>query len=356
MNNNNNKTNKNMRKYLTLIFITVIALSCNSRKTSLEEENLKGNIVKIFENTYEVEEKFGKIETGDKEYYGHYLITYNDFGNISERTTFSRNGEMERVEKLKYNENEMLIENSIYNSDNKLEYKVKFYINESNSNRFSKVEHYNEDGKLTEIYKYKYNGSLISGGDILNSSKELLKTWKNEFEGDILIKQTILDSIGNITTIQVYNRNGNNDIVHFQEFDKNDSLSYERKYTYEYDEKNNWIRQIEYVDDKPSTIKIRKILYKEDLDKEISKNDFIGIWFEIGDNDWIEFKENNKYDKGYNENIKDNGEWELDKNQKIITFRSANPDKSKKYSYKYSEFILILSTVSGDIEMQLEKR
>ena len=192
-------------------------VSCNQseKKNDLTEENLKGKVKSITENTYEAVEKFGQIEKGDvlvdsSAVYtddGHFKI-YNEKGNKIEENYYNSNGRLYSKTTYKYDEKGNMIEDNFYDSnDGSLIYKNTYKYDEKGN----KIEeyHYDEDGKFNYKYTYKY------------------------------------DEKGNNIEKNNYDSNGRLD----------------SKYTYEYDKNNNWTQRIEYKNTIPHRITERIIEY-----------------------------------------------------------------------------------------------
>ena len=192
-------------------------VSCNQseKKNDLTEENLKGKVKSITENTYEAVNKFGQIEKGDilvdsSAVYtddGHFKI-YNEKGNKIEENYYNSNGRLYSKTTYKYDEKGNMIEDNFYDSDDgSLIYKNTYKYDEKGN----KIEeyHYDEDGKFNYKYTYKY------------------------------------DEKGNNIEKNNYDSNGRLD----------------SKYTYEYDKNNNWTQRIEYKNTIPHRITERIIEY-----------------------------------------------------------------------------------------------
>ena len=206
-----------MKKIILATLSVLCLVSCNQseKKNDLTEENLKGKVKSITENTYEAVDKFGQIEKGDvlvdsSAVYtddGHFKI-YNEKGNKIEENYYNSNGSLIYKNTYKYDEKGNMIEDNFYDSDDgSLIYKNTYKYDEKGN----KIEeyHYDEDGKFNYKYTYKYNekGNMIE---------------KNNY-------------------------------------DSNGRLDY--KYTYEYDKNNNWTQRIEYKNTIPHRITERIIEY-----------------------------------------------------------------------------------------------
>ena len=206
-----------MKKIILAILSVLCLVSCNQseKKNDLTEENLKGKVKSITENTYEAVDKFGQIEKGDvlvdsSAVYtddGHFKI-YNEKGNKIEENYYNSNGRLYSKTTYKYDEKGNMIEDNFYDSDDgSLIYKNTYKYDEKGN----KIEeyHYDEDGKFNYKYTYKY------------------------------------DEKGNIIEENHYDSNGRLD----------------SKHTYEYDKNNNWTQRIEYKNTIPHRITERIIEY-----------------------------------------------------------------------------------------------
>ena len=206
-----------MKKIILVILSVLCLVSCNQseKKNDLTEENLKGKVKSITENTYEAVDKFGQIEKGDilvdsSAVYtddGHFKI-YNEKGNKIEENYYNSNGRLYSKTTYKYDEKGNMIEDNFYDSDDgSLIYKNTYKYDEKGN----KIEeyHYDEDGKFNYKYTYKY------------------------------------DEKGNNIEKNNYDSNGRLD----------------SKYTYEYDKNNNWTQRIEYKNTIPHRITERIIEY-----------------------------------------------------------------------------------------------
>ena len=206
-----------MEKIILVILSVLCLVSCNQseKKNDLTEENLKGKVKSITENTYEAVDKFGQIEKGDvlvdsSAVYtddGHFKI-YNEKGNKIEENYYNSNGRLIYKNTYKYDEKGNIIEENYYNSNGRL---------------YSKATYkYDEKGNMIEDNFYDSdNGSLI---------------YKNTYK---------------------YDEKGNN--IEKNNYDSNGRL--DSKHTYEYDKNNNWTQRIEYKNTIPHRITERIIEY-----------------------------------------------------------------------------------------------
>ena len=206
-----------MEKIILVILSVLYLVSCNQseKKNDLTEENLKGKVKSITENTYEAVDKFGQIEKGNVLVDSSAVYTddgrfkiYNEKGNKIEENYYNSNGRLYSKATYKYDEKGNMIEDNFYDSDDgSLIYKNTYKYDEKGN----KIEeyHYDEDGKFAYKYTYKY------------------------------------DEKGNNIEKNNYDSNGRLD----------------SKHTYEYDKNNNWTQRIEYKNTIPHRITERIIEY-----------------------------------------------------------------------------------------------
>jgi len=343
-----------MKIQITLILILVALLtSCNSKKNDLEESNLKGKIWKVKETRFDGEEKFGKYQIGDKSYYGHQFYVFNEDGNLIESQQLDRKGKIEKASKYSYDEDGNCIEITTYDDDKV----VQKQVNKIEKDKNVETQVFDEEGVLTDKYKYNYSGSDISDGKIYNSNGSLTITFTNELSGGLLSKQIVKDSLGKITSIRTYERNNQGDISTQKIEYPKDTTEYTYTFQYDYDEKENWLKQYQFDEDgKIDDILVRNIIYYDESKEPKKDKDFIGMWFVVEDNDWIELRIDKKYDSGYKDRIKETGSWEIDSKQQILTFRADDPDDSRKYKYEFEGYQMILFTIQGEEKLRLEKR
>lgn len=342
-----------MKKLAELLFIAIIAISCNTKKTDLEESNIKGKVWKIQETSFKGEEKFGKYQIGDKNYYGHSLYIFNERGNLIESQVLDRKGKPEDISKFTYNEDNLCIEITTL-EDNELKRKQ---VNSFQGHKLIEVKLFDKKGEIVNTYRYDYKGDVISHGKILNKLGKTVNTFENDLSNEILNSQTVKDSINQVISITKYKRNKNNDLIETLANYPKDSTKYEYTFDYEYDKKNNWTKQYQFdKEGKIESIIVRNIIYYNDSKVKKDENDFIGMWFVVDDTDWFEFRKDKKYDYGYKDKITESGNWELDIKQQILTFRANDPNDSKKYKYEFEGTQIILFTIQGEEKFRLEKR
>jgi hypothetical protein len=349
-----------MKNRILYILILTIFASCNSKRNDLNELNLKGDIWKIQETSYEGEEKFGEYVVGDKNYWGHSYYEYNRAGNKTESIRLDDDGEIISVSKYSYDKDDNCITIETF-EDDELTQKQ---INTIDKNKITEVKVFDEHGELSSVYRYTYSGRDISGGSILDKSGEIVNTFINELNKGLIELQIVKDSIGEIIRLSTFNRNKEGDvIVGLTKYPK-DTSEFNYSSSYDYDEKRNWIKQYLFDEDgKIEDIIVRNIVYYGDDRKTYSEKDFVGVWFIISsddswfdEDDWLEIQENKSFDVGSDSEIWKSGTWETNPKEKVFTLRTDNDDDSRKYKYKFEGSQLIFSTIQGKEQFRLEKK
>lgn len=140
-----------MKKIILATLSVLCLVSCNQseKKNDLTEENLKGKVKSITENTYEAVDKFGQIEKGDvlvdsSAVYtddGHFKI-YNEKGNKIEENYYNSNGSLIYKNTYKYDEKGNNIEKNNYDSNGRLDSKYT-YEYDKNNNWTQRIEYKN---------------------------------------------------------------------------------------------------------------------------------------------------------------------------------------------------------------------
>ena len=140
-----------MKKIILATLSVLCLVSCNQseKKNDLTEENLKGKVKSITENTYEAVDKFGQIEKGDvlvdsSAVYtddGHFKI-YNEKGNKIEENYYNSNGSLIYKNTYKYDEKGNNIEKNNHDSNGRLDSKYT-YEYDKNNNWTQRIEYKN---------------------------------------------------------------------------------------------------------------------------------------------------------------------------------------------------------------------
>lgn len=343
---------------LNLLFsLAIIISSCSEKPYSLKENNLKGNVIKVYANTYEAVNNSGNWVVGEKQYGGeNYVMNFNDAGYLKTFTSYDKYNDIVENTISSLDENNFTTKYITYDKYGKVSQTVIFHYGERN--RCIKITVYNNQNK--PIYSNNYDYSFfnkLTEVKIKDVNEKTVRIIKNNWDGNFIISTFFFDSTGKIEKKNLFTKNKFNDFTQIQITDAKDKVTNTIKYTYEYDEHDNWIKRTEYLNSEhPTSFTVRRIIYKSKNGNKLNSDELISIWKEVNDNDWIEFKKDGTYDKGYKENISDYGKWELNEDQKTLTLKSNDQGNSKKYSYEYIEQKLSLSSLDGNDRTEYEKR
>lgn len=330
-------------KITIILMLAALLTSCNSNRNDLEKYNLKGKVWKVKETRYYGEEKFD----------GHRLYIFNEDGNLTETQQLDRKGKIEKTTKYSYDENGICAEITTYEDDKVVEKQV----NQINNNQIKETQVFDNKGKLKSKYQYAYSGADISGGRVFNSDGGLHVTFQNKLSSGLLTKQIVKDSLEEISSIRIYERNKEGDIITQKIQFPKDTIEYVYTFQYDYDEKGNWLKQYQFDEDgKIDNILVRKIVYYDKSKVPKTDKDFIGMWFVVDDNGWFELHSNKKFDFGKKDKIRETGTWEIDTKQQILTFKGDDPFHSRKFKYDFEGYQMILFSIQGKEELRVEKR
>lgn len=169
-----------------LLSICVLASSCgdNSKKTSLEEEGLRGKVRSVYSMSYKGVDKFGEghIVKGDPEYFGSYYQTFDSTGFVTTKKEFFISNSKKKYENT-YDMNGRNIKWTSYDDNGKLKYSDEYEYDEHGNKSLDRdlVDHdvtrikntYDSEGRLTQVvrgyetttYQYNEKGQLIKETD-----------------------------------------------------------------------------------------------------------------------------------------------------------------------------------------------
>ncbi len=332
-------------------------LSCADKPNSLKDHNLNDNVLKVYYNTYDAVEKSGSWVIGEKSYYGgNYVFIFNDDGFLTEYSSFDSYNVLNERGVNSLDENNFSTKQTYFNKDGSITSTAIYHY--GSWNRLTKVVFYNSDAKIEYSNSFEY--SLFNKVSIIkrvNVNNSISSITKNKWSGSFLKSVIYCDSTGKVLDKYAYFDNKYNDIVKISILDANDKVINTIKYSYEYDDHDNWIKRTQFGDSgNPTSFTVRRIIYKSKNGNKLNADELVCIWNEVDDNDWIEFKKDGTYDLGYNDKITDYGKWELNEEQKTLTLKSNEEGSSKKFSYDYKNQTLSLSSLDGSDSTFYEKR
>ncbi|NEW84550.1 MAG: RHS repeat protein [Mariniphaga sp.] len=266
--------NKNLIPFFSLL---IILISCSNAKNDLRKDNLFGKVKFVKEVQYYALEKFGVVE-GDLVMHT-WESKYDEKGNLTQLC--SSDGE-----RTEYNSDEKGNQIGItYNTASAVLPPLPVKGEKRNQIGITYNSKHNIKRKL--VIKSDLNGNRIET-NLFDGNNNLLSKDKNELdENGKVIKSKRYNSYGNLEEITEYkyDKNGNctdkistnNTGVIFQKYEEQryDKLNnimhsdwtipsigtFHNEYIYEFDKNNNWIKQITYIDQKPSYVDKREIQY-----------------------------------------------------------------------------------------------
>lgn len=257
-----------MKNIFLLTLSLFLLFSCSEYNSNdYKQLNLHGKVKTLRSNKYNAVEKFGevvktsKVDVYDNDFeeiiHSNSLSEFNQEGRLKAISSFSAEGELFRKiinedttsnwydgkgnlqMVMKVNDLDFPTEIDLLLPGGDLIGKVK--LKYDSDNQLIEEKTYNEEGELIESNEFKYKNGLVyqktsyvkQNRSMFNDEfKELIETYEyNEFKDVSKTKK---------------NRN---------------SLTKEFFYKYEYDSNNNWIKRIQFEEDKPVFIVEREIHY-----------------------------------------------------------------------------------------------
>jgi len=308
-----------------LCMLLPLLASCNfivPIENDLSEEDLRGRVAMIKENSYRAIEKFGEIQKGERarksligldyakkfnksgqmiEYSeygtqdGHLVyktsIAYDAKGKPQKNLSYIADNKLNLTGTYIYDENDRLIELAIYKTDSTL---MGRYNYRYNTQGLVCVEsYYRSDGSLEWKKNFDYNrrGQIIEE-HLRHSDKRFNRSIFYSFDKKGLLKEEIVKDADRLFNKRyVYNYNKKGQRISEESYNSRSQLysrisyRYDKygqkiemkvyhpgkrtyqtyRYDYRYDKKNNWIQCIEYDNENPNYILERQITYHKGL-------------------------------------------------------------------------------------------
>ncbi len=284
-----------MKKYIIVFTLLFILFACGDVKekinnisnekieNGLTKYNLKGKVKEVVEKEYSIKEAFGETAKDELKRINDKL-EFNLKGNLTQRTSYDRDFNMNNYYVSEYNSKGDEIKYSYYNKEGELNrYHVSIYeskgikketksYNSTDSVLWQSLFEYNTDDQLIKIksinmqtseyptyfveYEYDEAGNQISVTDkkLLDQGTEIIRMEKRKF-----------DVNGNLIQSITYNKEGK-EIQSYTNVYNEEGLriQYDRQYTsprdgrkstysytssnFEFDDRGNWIKHIRYID------------------------------------------------------------------------------------------------------------
>jgi hypothetical protein len=286
-----------------------------AKLSDLAADNYKGKVKQVRQTYNEMTQKNGKDTIGQEYETADYnfLRNYNEAGNMTAEVLYSRGSTMLSHWECKFDAGGNKIEESAFNNEDVLDYKMtrKFSNNGflMESKRFTidnetpekwvyepdpvgkpvKITWYDNEGEVVEVKTFTYDGygNCIQVESKDGSGKPLgkviytydgrhLKTsmdtygkdgivmskakYAYEFRGKLSSEQ-VFDNNGKLLEKNTFSYNDNGDQVEWSSYDRTGFVAYKYTFAYEYDANGNWTSRIESNNGKATFIKKREITY-----------------------------------------------------------------------------------------------
>lgn len=282
---------KNITHLLTFASIFVF-VACDNTDTirHYEEYGLNCPVKSIQVFAYEAESKFGEVAKGDLEWDGHYLAVFNSAGNIDALSMFDDDGDLQGVQKYTYDSTGLLTSVSHYNEDGELKFQsnneyIDGYISKNTSTNYwletptVSVSEYNRNGKWMIEETFFKDGEYQGKAKFIQHDTEGAKWIAYDKDGEIDSLSSGFEEYNKAGLVVKY---GNDDFIGSVEYNKNNLPIYLNRAAlyhnqivftrseediyyidYEYDERENWIKQVVYKGEtkKPINVYERIITY-----------------------------------------------------------------------------------------------
>ena len=279
-------TTKELNLQSEVTFIRQQKYVAQTRNGNLSEGARIGNLEEI-SFSKELKKVKREVFTDANTKYETDTYKYNEAGLIKEEIIIEEEREF-RIE-YKYNRRNNLLTKSTFNQKGELEEKVNYtynkkgqrikkrYYDSVGENEGIEEISYDEDGRMLEIKQY-WNGAF-DWKQVFEYKKESTKPfYRKEYdnEGKLDKKVTIsYDDLGRVIKESIYFPVSKSRDVNTMKYnERGDQVIFKikrkrktvvnQKFKYEYDDKGNWIKKIEYEKHIPKYVTVRKVFYDGD--------------------------------------------------------------------------------------------
>jgi YD repeat-containing protein len=266
-----------MKKIFLMTALVIVVTSCKdsvSKKTDLEELNLKGSVQSVFTLSYKAIDKFGegnvvkgKLNSFDNEY-----ILFDSIGNTVSKTTYYIKDVVNNWGS-EYDKNGYKIRELWYDDNGKLKNYSSTFINDSIGNPLVEIDDdgdkeyytYDANGKMIkkkrsysyDTYEYDKNGNLIEekmsvggyGSPLVfkyhyDSNNRIIRRdnsggsyWENKYDEEGKISESFMyEQGGKLIKKNKYWKNDKGVEIKTMSWDKDGLLETENKYFYLYED------------------------------------------------------------------------------------------------------------------------
>lgn len=231
------------------------------------EKNTYNNDILSLKETYKYNEKGYEIENvsylldvgwDEPEIISKYIKKYDAEGNIKEEISSEIGGVITEKKIFQYhkNSNEKIVTINIFGIDDTLEsINIKVY---NLNNILIRSEELNAKNTLISKNVYDDKGLLVKSFFYDEVGREEFYYYNSNQK---LTSVLTYDLNHNLINKLIMDYNSKDDILFNKVLNSNDEVISEIRYQYDYDIKGNWIKIVEYKNEFPKTIKVRKIIY-----------------------------------------------------------------------------------------------
>ena len=211
---------KRLTFFVLIVFLSPYSfLEAQTKKTSLQKNNLKGNVKSVEEFEYGMIDANGTIEKETET--GSTLFHYNRSGFISEQKVFDSKGMMGYKTKYEY-ENNRCVKETYYNSKNKI---IERWVATYNEKGKIKEAYRVFEGKNIEKIQYTYDntGFVVEEKWLLNDVLFHKKLYIHD-PINHTIEKKMLDKHGNTTATEIATYNAEGILMEESKYNYQDSL------------------------------------------------------------------------------------------------------------------------------------
>lgn len=320
----------NLKKIIVLLIFPLMS-ACSfvaPHSTDVSKEGLKGRVMYLKESSFEAVDKFGEIAEGERgrksklgfdyakrfnrkgamEEYSEFesnigslvyknTISYDEYYQPTMQRSYSAHGQMDLKSNYTYDAHGLVVEIASCKMDGTLSARYTYkYDNDGRvlietcyrgdgSFDWKKKYEYNRRGQVIEklrdeadnrfdcTYIYVYNKKHQLAEEIVKDADRIFDkryVFTYNRKGQRVLEESYNSSAKLYSRLQFeYNKRGHKIVMN--ELYAGDKHLRSYSYTYDYDHKGNWIRRIEYYNDKPRYIINREIEYYHALSRLLPK-------------------------------------------------------------------------------------
>ena len=234
----------------TLLLFVLNDASNAQCKSDLEKENIKGRIKEITETALYIKDGESKIN--------HIKITkYDKEGKALNYSFASKMNDLKPKEILfKFDQAGNKTREIRYDLTGKVENYLTYEI-DTNGNVI-KSNYFNSDHRLIHYSTFRYNQTCdIIEAKYINADGTIWLWYESKYRKGLHTETlSLFDS-----TISKFSYDNHNNVSEYTENDKFSKKQKTHTYTYEYDDKSNWLKKSTYVDGEIHWIDKRKLIY-----------------------------------------------------------------------------------------------